>query len=130
MRVAFLLQDIQLSGGVGVVVEHASQLVRHHGFDVRLVLTRPQEQSHWAYRGLEHVPVMTLEEAQRETFDIAAATWWETTSSLFHLDAARYVYFLQLLEDSTYAPDSPARLAAWQASATPGRIPPSMRTRS
>jgi glycosyltransferase involved in cell wall biosynthesis len=122
VRVAFLLQDIQLSGGVGVVVEHASQLVRHHGFDARLVLTRPQEQPQWAYRGLEHVPVMTLEEAQRETFDIAVATWWETTSVLFSLDAARYVYFIQLLEDSTYAPDSPARLAASMTTALPVRF--------
>ena len=42
VRVAFLLQDLQLSGGVGVIVEHAAQLRRHHGMDVRLVLARPR----------------------------------------------------------------------------------------
>jgi glycosyltransferase involved in cell wall biosynthesis len=122
VRVAFLLQDIQLSGGVGVVVEHASQLNRHHGFDARIVLTRPQEDAHWAYRGLRDVPVMTLDEARAERFDVAAATWWETASVLFQLRAERYVYFLQLLEDSTYAPDEPERLAAALTTSLPVRF--------
>ena len=122
MRVAFLLQDIQLSGGVGVVVEHASQLNRHHGFDCRLVLTRPSERPHWAYRGLRDVPVLTLEAASAEHFDVVAATWWETASVLFRLRADRYVYFLQLLEDSTYPPEATQRLAASLTTALPVRF--------
>jgi glycosyltransferase involved in cell wall biosynthesis len=122
VRVAFLLQDIQLSGGVGVVVEHASQLNRHHGFECHLVLTRPTEAPHWPYRGLRDVPVLTLGEAEAERFDVAVATWWETASVLFHVDAERYVYFLQLLEDSTYAPEAPERLAASLTTALPVRF--------
>jgi glycosyltransferase involved in cell wall biosynthesis len=122
VRVAFLLQDIQLSGGVGVVVEHASQLNRHHGFDARIVLTRPHEGAHWPYRGLRDVPVMALDEARAERFDVAAATWWETASVLFQLPADRYVYFLQLLEDSTYAPEEPERLAAALTTSLPVRF--------
>jgi glycosyltransferase involved in cell wall biosynthesis len=122
VRVAFLLQDLQLSGGVGVVVEHASQINRHHGFDARLVLTRPADEPHWAYRGLRDVPVMTLEEARAERFDVAAATWWETASVLFQLRADRHTYFLQLLEDSTYPPDAPERLAAAITTALPVRF--------
>ena len=34
MKVAFLVNDLQLSGGVGVVVAHARQLVEHHGFTI------------------------------------------------------------------------------------------------
>jgi glycosyltransferase involved in cell wall biosynthesis len=122
VRVAFLLQDIQLSGGVGVVVEHASQLNRHHGFDARVVLTRPNDELHWDYRGLRDVPIMSLEEARAERFDVATATWWETASVLFQLRADRYAYFLQLLEDSTYAPDAPERLAASLTTALPVRF--------
>jgi glycosyltransferase involved in cell wall biosynthesis len=122
VRVAFLLQDIQLSGGVGVVVEHASQLNRHHGFDARIVLTRSQEGPHWPYRGLRDVPVMTLDDARPERFDVVAATWWETASVLFQLQADRYVYFLQLLEDSTYAPDTPERLASALTTSLPVRF--------
>jgi O-antigen biosynthesis protein len=122
VRVAFLLQDIQLSGGVGVVVEHASQLNRRHGFDARIVLTRPQQDPHWAYRGLRDVRVMLLDEARGERFDVAAATWWETASVLFQLQADRYVYFLQLLEDSTYPPDDPKRQAAALTTSLPVRF--------
>jgi glycosyltransferase involved in cell wall biosynthesis len=122
VRVAFLLQDIQLSGGVGVVVEHASRLVRDHGFDARLVLTRPQAAEHWAYAALRHVPVVPLEDAERETFDVAVATWWQTTSDLFRLHAHRYAYFIQSFEDRTYGQHAPERLAAALTTALPVRF--------
>lgn len=122
MRVAFLLQDLQLSGGVGVAVEHALQLRRHHGIDAQLVLTLPQTAPHWGYRGLAEIPVLTLEEAQEARWDIALATWWETTSVLFHLDAERYAYFIQLLEDSAYPVDAPERLGAAMTTGLPVRF--------
>ncbi len=122
MRVAFLLQDLQLSGGVGVAVEHAAQLRAHHGIDAQLVLTRPQTAPHWGYRGLADIPVLTLEEAQESPWDIALATWWETTSVLFHLEAERYVYFIQLLEDSAYPVGAPERLGAAMTTGLPVRF--------
>ncbi|MCW3007904.1 MAG: glycosyltransferase family 4 protein, partial [Solirubrobacterales bacterium] len=112
MRVAFLTQDLQLSGGVGVVVEHASQLARHHGFDVSLVLTAEQAQPDWAFRGLEHLHVVPLADAAAMRFDVALSTWWETADSLFELDAARYASFVQSLEDRFYLPEEPERMAA------------------
>jgi hypothetical protein len=112
MRVAFLTQDLQLSGGVGVVVEHASQLARHHGFDVSLVLTAEQAQPDWAFRGLEHLHVVPLADAASMRFDVALSTWWETADSLFELDAARYASFVQSLEDRFYLPEEPERMAA------------------
>jgi glycosyltransferase involved in cell wall biosynthesis len=122
VRAGFLLQDIQLSGGVNVVVALASRLNRRHGFDCRIVLTRPQNREHWAYPGLADVPVMTWEEAQAEHFDVVLATWWETTKRIFDLDAERYVWFIQLLEDSTYPPEHPERVAAGLATALPLRF--------
>lgn len=112
MRVAFLTQDLQLSGGVGVVVEHASQLARHHGFDVTLVLTQRQDEPDWRFRGLEHLHVVPLAEAASMRFDVAVSTWWETTDYLFDLDAARYASFVQSLEDRFYLPEEPERIAA------------------
>ncbi|HEY6759908.1 MAG TPA: glycosyltransferase family 4 protein [Baekduia sp.] len=122
MRVAFLLQDLQLSGGVGVIVEHAAQLRRHHGLDVQLVLSRPQQHRNWSYRGLGEVPVRTLDEALEIDWDVALATWWETTSALFALRARRYAYFIQLLEDSTYPTGAPEQLAAAMTTALPVRF--------
>jgi glycosyltransferase involved in cell wall biosynthesis len=112
VRVAFLLNDLQLSGGVGVVVEHARQLSDRHGFDVTLVLAREQEEPPWRYRGLTDIPVETLPAARHEHFDIAVATWWETAFSLFELSADRYAYFVQSLEDRFYHPDEAERIGA------------------
>ncbi|HWV84029.1 MAG TPA: glycosyltransferase family 4 protein [Capillimicrobium sp.] len=112
MRVAFLTQDLQLSGGVGVVVEHASQLARHHGFDVSLVLTARQAEPDWSFRGLEHLHVVPLEDARAMRFDVALSTWWETADWLFDLDAGRYASFVQSLEERFYVPEEPERIAA------------------
>jgi glycosyltransferase involved in cell wall biosynthesis len=122
VRVAFLLQDLQLSGGVGVIVEHAAQLRRHHGIDAALVLTRAQEHPDWGYRGLADVPVLPFAAAVTQDWDLAISSWWQTTSVLFELRARRHVSFVQLLEDSTYADGTPERMAAALSTALPVRF--------
>lgn len=112
MKLAFLVNDLQLSGGVGVVVQHASQLATRHGHDVSLVLVREQDQPHWGYDSLAGLHVSSLVEARRERFDVAVATWWETTYSLFTVPAERYAYFVQSLEDRFYEPEMAERLGA------------------
>jgi glycosyltransferase involved in cell wall biosynthesis len=111
LNVAFLVNDLQLSGGVGVVVEHARQLTRH-GIDTTLVLAREREDPDWRFRGLGEVPVRSLAQAREERYDIAIATWWETTAALYELNAERRAYFVQSLEDRFYFPDDPQRLGA------------------
>src|SRR3954470_1413842 len=122
MRVAFLTQDLQLSGGVGVVVEHAAQLAEHHGFDISLVLTRRQAEADWAFRGLEHLHVLPLEDAAGVPFDVALSTWWETAEHLFDLDARRHASFVQSLEERCYARGDPERMAAALALDLPVRF--------
>ena len=112
MKVAFLVNDLQLSGGVGVVVAHARQLVEHHGFDVTLVLAREQEAPHWRYDTLEHLHVASLSEAHADRFDIAIGTWWETAFSLFTVPARRYAMFVQSLEERFYLPQEAPRHVA------------------
>jgi O-antigen biosynthesis protein len=111
VRVAFLVNDLQLSGGVGVVIHHARQLTRH-GHDVSLVLVREQDLPTWGYDALEGMHVASLAEAQQDRFDVAVATWWETTYSLFTVPAARHAYFVQSLEDRFYEPEMIERLGA------------------
>src|SRR3954468_2627041 len=122
MRVAFLTQDLQLSGGVGVVVEHAAQLAGRHGFDVSLVLTRRQAEADWAFRGLQHLHVVPLEDAAGMPFDVALSTWWETAEHLFDLDARRHASFVQSLEERFYAQGEPERMAAALALDLPVRF--------
>lgn len=111
MRVCFLVNDLQLSGGVGVVVEHARQLPRH-GIEAALVLARERDDPDWRFRGLTEVPVLSLAEARARRWDVAVATWWETNTALFELDAGRRASFVQSLEDRFYLPHDPKRLGA------------------
>jgi glycosyltransferase involved in cell wall biosynthesis len=112
VRVAFVVNDLQLSGGVGVVVAHARQLHDNHDVDVTLVLAREQEDPHWHHEPLHGLPVLSLDEARGKQFDIAISTWWETAFVLFELSAARYASFVQSLEDRFYHPGDVERLGA------------------
>ncbi len=113
MNVAFLLNDLHLSGGVSTVVEHARRLTDRRGWRVVLVLVREPDVPNWQYRKLAGLPVLSLDEAAEDRFDVAVATWWETTSGLFALSADRYAYFVQSLEERFYLPSQHAdRLGA------------------
>ncbi len=113
MKVAFLLNDLQLSGGVGVVVQHARQLSMIEDWEVTLVLVREPEGASWhGYEHLPHLHVRSREQALAEHYDVAVATWWETTFTLFELSAERYAYFVQSLEDRFYQHDEAERLGA------------------
>ena len=112
MKVVFLLQDLQLSGGVGVVVEHASQLASRHGLDVTLAMTRTQAEPDWSFRGLDGLHVLPIEQAREQRYDVAVATWWETTSHLFQVPAERHACFIQSLEDRFYMPGDTRRIGA------------------
>ncbi len=112
MRIAFLLHDLQLSGGVGVIVSHARELALRHDHDVTLVLTQEQAQEPWQFEGLAHLRVEGLAQARAERFDVAVSTWWETAFSLFELQADRYASFVQSLEDRFYPPGAPEQSAA------------------
>jgi glycosyltransferase involved in cell wall biosynthesis len=113
MKIAFLVNDLQLSGGVGVVLQHARRLSELDGWDVTLVLVREDEGPSWhGYEQLPHLHVRSREEALVERYDIAIATWWETVFTLFELAAERYAYFVQSLEDRFYLHDQAERLGA------------------
>jgi O-antigen biosynthesis protein len=113
MKVAFLVNDLQLSGGVGVVLHHARNLSAMDGWDVTLVIVRDEEDVSWSgYQHLPHLHLRTRSEALDDTYDVAIATWWETSFTLFELRAERYVYFVQSLEDRFYRHDEAERLGA------------------
>jgi glycosyltransferase involved in cell wall biosynthesis len=113
VRVAFLVNDLQLSGGVGVVAQHAHRLSTIEGWEVTLVVVREQQERPWpGYQNLPHLHLRTRRQALEEHYDIAIATWWETVFTLFELSADRYAYFVQSLEDRFYRDDEAERLGA------------------
>jgi glycosyltransferase involved in cell wall biosynthesis len=120
VRVAFLVPALDLFGGVGVVVGHARRLREHHGIDAVLVLTRADRATgEHGHQGLIGVPVLELDGARGEHFDVAVATWWETTLHLHDLGADRYAYFVQSMEDRFYGADTAQRAAAAMTHALP-----------
>jgi glycosyltransferase involved in cell wall biosynthesis len=113
VNVAFLVNDLQLSGGVGVVLQHARFLGTLDRWDVSIVLVREPEEMSWS--GYEHLPglhVCSRSQALQSRYDVAIATWWETTFTLFEMTADRYVYFVQSLEDRFYRHDEAERFGA------------------
>jgi glycosyltransferase involved in cell wall biosynthesis len=119
LRVAFLTQDLQLSGGVGVIIQHAAQLSRQ-GFEVDIVLTRQAARPDWSHQGLAGARVVELSDAR--AYDVALATWWETAGHLFELDAGRHACFVQSLEDRFYGARDPLQWAAALALDLPVRF--------
>jgi O-antigen biosynthesis protein len=111
VKVCFVLQDLALSGGVGVVVEHAHHLAEEQGFDVTLVVL-DMEHGRWCFPRIDGVCVASLEEAVQTRFDVAVATWWRTAYRVFEIPAERYAYFVQSMEDRFYAESEVDRLQA------------------
>lgn len=103
MNVAFVLNDIHLSGGVATVLRHAHNLSRRHGIATSLVVLNPSLS--WDHKQLADLPVLSVGDAAGRRFDIAVATWWETVYALSDLDAKRYAHFVQSLEDRFYEPE-------------------------
>jgi glycosyltransferase involved in cell wall biosynthesis len=69
--------------------------------------------------GLGTLPVLELDAVRGQRFDVAIATWWETTLHLHDVDAGRYAYFVQSMEDRFYGPDTAQRAAAAMTHALP-----------
>jgi glycosyltransferase involved in cell wall biosynthesis len=112
MRLIFLVPSLRLSGGLNVVVEHATRLATRHGFDVTLAITHHVGEEIWPYEGLESVRVVDIDDVADESFDLALATWWDTVSHLSSVTATQYAYFIQSLEDRFYPQDDPQSVLA------------------
>lgn len=86
------------------------------------MLAGDEEHAPWPYPELDRLPVISLTHAREQDWDVGVATWWRTTSVLFHLRCARYAYFIQALEDSLFTPAEPERVAAALTTALPVRF--------
>lgn len=108
-HLAFLVPSVRLSGGINVVVEHATRLVERHGHRVTLVVTHHAGEAPWPYPGLDRLGVVGVEEATDLDIDLAIATWWDTVPALWRVGAKRHAYFVQSLEDRFHHSDEPER---------------------
>lgn len=109
MKICILIGSADISGGTGVIFEHALHLAAV-GHEVTIAPLLPQEAaaSGW-HRGLERLRFDDLETVAKERFDLALATWWRTVYELPRIQADRYAYFVQSIESRFY----PGGSAAW-----------------
>ena len=94
MRVAFLAGAPERGAATvtGIVAGHAARLRADHGVDAVLVLAG--------------------QDAGRERFDVAVATWWDVAPRLAELDARRSARLIMIMEDRLLEPGSPEAAAA------------------
>lgn len=111
MRIAFLLNDLQSSGGVLVALRHIVGLQKR-GHEVTLVVARESysEDLLAPSSGIRVVPMRNV--PGTEGFDVALSSWWETNYSLSRIRAKSYVWFCQSMEDRFYPGTSQE---AWEA---------------
>jgi hypothetical protein len=111
VSVAFLVAELGRSGGMAVVRRYARHLREAEGARCALVVCGPKPGA--LPDSDDGIPVRSLASAREETVDVAVATWWTTAESLYELDAARRVVFVQNLEHRFYREQEPVdRLGA------------------
>ena len=120
MRIAFIVSDLGLSGGVNVILKHASYLATVHGHQVTIITQREHYVCYsWKELETQSLNVTDINSAQKQEFDLAVATWWETIFNLFSISSARYAWFCQSLEHRFYNVDNPQRAVAQAAECIP-----------
>ncbi len=94
MRVGILIHELGRSGGAQTVLRYARALD-----GAELLVTGPAGDLPAEVNG---VPLRHVSEAAGERYDCAIATWWTTAESLWEVDAARRLVFLQSIESRFY----------------------------
>jgi glycosyltransferase involved in cell wall biosynthesis len=110
-KVAYIIADAVICGGVGVVCQHANRLARR-GFETCIVSTTGDEKINWFPD--QRVPVYPLSRIPGD-IDIGVATWWETTHDLYGLEIPRKFYFVQSDETRFYEEDRFEKLFAYDS---------------
>ena len=97
MRVCVLIHELGRSGGAQTILRYARAL----GGGAELVVTGPGGGGELP-ESAGGVRVRRLADAAGERYDCAIATWWATAESLWEVDAARRLAFLQSIESRFY----------------------------
>lgn len=105
MKIAFLVGSISMGGGNYVICQHAMHAASI-GHDVTVAVMNPFTPADLGWHaGLAALRLLSVEEAARERYDIAIATYWKTALKLHHLHAMQYAYFVQSIESRFYPPE-------------------------
>jgi glycosyltransferase involved in cell wall biosynthesis len=97
MKIAYLLADTDLAGGIRVILAHADALI-DRGHDVTLItpgtpLTWRRSRAKWRY-------VRSFEEVDGAELDFVVGTFWTTVPAAYAIAGPRTVHFCQGYEGS------------------------------
>jgi glycosyltransferase involved in cell wall biosynthesis len=97
MKIAYLLADTDLAGGIRVIVAHADALI-DRGHEVTLItlgapLTWRRSRAAWRY-------VQSFEGVDGREFDFVVGTFWSTVAAAHAIAGPRAVHFCQGYEGS------------------------------
>lgn len=118
MKIAFVLNDLRLSGGVNVVLQYASRLASSHRDEIFLLL-REETTDDWWKPLVDNGVAILSEDWDKCEFDVAIATYWETLLLLGQVRAKAFLWFCQLYEDRFF-PDRNPNISTMQIA---GSIP-------
>lgn len=118
MKFAFVLNDLRLSGGVNVILQHASRMASEDGDEVFLLLREEIDES-WYYPLIGKAVIVAPNDWQNNDYDIAVATYWETLLVIGEVRAESYVWFCQLYEDRFFPDRNPSISSMQIAGAIP-----------
>lgn len=102
MKIAYILPDVGVSGGIAVVCQHANRLAKR-GHQVYMVSQTQGSEIDWFPN--QNVPVLNLNEFP-EDLDILVATGWTTSFDVVDLPAKHKYYFVQSDETRFHQPGS------------------------
>jgi hypothetical protein len=107
MKIAFVLNDLRLSGGVNVILQHASRMASTSSDEVFLLI-RESIDDHWYESLVGEANIVPRADWQTDSYDIAIATYWETLLLLGDVTSKSYVWFCQLYEDRFFPDRNPS----------------------
>lgn len=118
MKVGFVLNDLRLSGGVNVVLQHASRLASEGGDEIYLLI-REEIEDKWFHPLVGKARIVGMDRWDEIQCDVAVATYWETLLLLGEVKASSYVWFCQLYEDRFFPDRNPSISSMQLAGAIP-----------
>lgn len=112
--VAFVVNDLGLSGGVNVLLKHAAALAQEPDCRVEILVHR-EDVPAWSYPELGALNVRPVRDGAAEEYDLLIFTWWETLRWAPALSSKRALWFMQSAEDRFYDAANAEKRAQAQA---------------
>jgi hypothetical protein len=101
LNIAFLLPNVEISGGIHVALSHAAATKRAGNYVTLVVVSNQGGQSTIIVHGQE-LTVIDIENIADQSFDLLVTTWWQTVEYVSKVNATKVINFIQSLEYRFY----------------------------